>query len=94
LTYLKNAAKVGNIQGLQTCLSERSRLCNWVDLGKRLFDSVLSHGGVWHLYGHSWEIEERGLWNDLGDLLEHVRGRPGVRYVSNSELVNGCAAES
>jgi peptidoglycan/xylan/chitin deacetylase (PgdA/CDA1 family) len=92
LTYLKNAAKVGNMEGLQTCFFQRSRLWNWVDLGKRLFDSVVERGGVWHIYGHSWEIEERGLWDDLSNLLEYVSSRPGVHYVCNSGLVNGTVA--
>jgi hypothetical protein len=34
-------------------------------MGKILFDRVLKEGGVWHLFGHSWQIEEMGLWDDL-----------------------------
>src|SRR2546430_8764527 len=37
----------------------------WIDVGKKLFDEVLLKGGVWHLYGHSWEIQELGLWDQL-----------------------------
>lgn len=92
MTYFKNSAKAGNIEGLHTCLSMRYRLRNWVDLGKRLFDSVLQNGGVWHIYGHSWEIEELDLWNELGELLDYVSHREGVHYVPNSELVAGRAA--
>ena len=93
-TYFKNAAKAGNIEGLKTCFCERDRLRNWVDLGKWLFDSVRENGGVWHMYGHSWEIEKLGLWNDLGELLDYVSHRDGVHYVPNSELVASRAAQS
>jgi peptidoglycan-N-acetylglucosamine deacetylase len=89
-TYFRNAAKECKFESLRACLSHRSGLRNWIELGKRLFDSVLERGGVWHMYGHSWEIEEYGLWNDLGELLEYVSRRPGVRYVPNRDLV-ACA---
>jgi len=84
--YLRNVARA-KMKGLGVCLSQRSKLANWLELGKSLFDSVLESGGVWHLYGHSREIEQLGLWESLAELLEYVRGREGVRYVSNGELL-------
>ena len=86
-TYFKNAARSGNIESWQRCLVQTPRLGNWLDLGKRLFDEVLECGGVWHLYGHSWELEQYGLWDDLKEILDYVGGREGVQYVSNSELL-------
>ena len=67
-------------------LNESIRL-NWLDLARGLFDSVLQEGGVWHLYGHSWEIEEFDLWDDLKQILEYVSGRDGVLYLSNGEAL-------
>jgi hypothetical protein len=63
------------------------RLGSWVELGKRLFDAVLEDGGVWHLYGHSWDIEMLRLWEGLRDLLDYVCRREAVRYVSNCALL-------
>jgi len=91
-TYLKNAAKAAKMEGLRVCLANSARLGNWLELGKRLFDSVVKNGGIWHLYGHSWEIEELGLWKDLGELLDHVGKRSDVTYVPNGKLVPGTAA--
>lgn len=85
--YLRNLARARKVEGLQVYLAQRKSLGNWVELGKRLFDSVLQNGGIWHLYGHSWEIEERGLWEDLGKILDYVCKRKGVIYVSNCELL-------
>jgi hypothetical protein len=85
-TYLKNVARA-HFRGLQTCFAQRSHLENWVELGKRLFDSVLQDGGVWHLYGHSWEIEELNLWSALDEMLDYVAGHDGVLYVPNGELL-------
>ena len=47
---------------------------------------MLLEGGVWHLYGHSWEIQELGLWDQLGDLLDYVAHRPGVVYATNGDV--------
>jgi peptidoglycan/xylan/chitin deacetylase (PgdA/CDA1 family) len=86
-SYLRNIARARKLEGLQVYLAQRESLGDWIELGKRLFDSVLQNGGIWHLYGHSWEIEERGLWKDLGTILDYVSKRKGVMYVSNGELL-------
>jgi len=62
-------------------------LSRWAELGKELFNYVLRWGGVWHLAGHSWEIEYFNLWNELRELLEYVANRDGVHYVTNLEAV-------
>jgi hypothetical protein len=63
------------------------RLGSWLELGKRLFDAVLEKGGIWHLCGHSWEVERLGLWEDLREILNYVGRREGVSYVPNCALV-------
>jgi peptidoglycan/xylan/chitin deacetylase (PgdA/CDA1 family) len=88
-TYLRSVAKA-RFRGMQVCLAQRTRLGNWVELGKRLFDSVLESGGVWHLYGHSWEIVKMNLWDDLDEVLEYVSNREGVRYIPNGDLLQFC----
>ncbi len=35
----------------------------WRELACALFDHSLAHGGVWHLWGHSWEVERYGAWD-------------------------------
>jgi peptidoglycan-N-acetylglucosamine deacetylase len=85
--YLRNLARAGRLEGMQVYLAHRRSLGNWIELGKRLFDFVLQNGGFWHLYGHSWEIEELGLWEDLGKILDYVCKRKGVRYVLNCDLL-------
>lgn len=87
LTYFKNVARAHSLESLQSCLVQMSRLGRWVDLGKRLFDVALKNGGVWHLYGHSWEIERLGLWDGLRELLDYISRRDGVRYVPNAALL-------
>ena len=85
--YIKNVARARKLEGLQVYLAQRKRLDNWLELGKKLFDSVLENGGIWHLYGHSREIEEMGLWNELEEILDYVSNQKGVMYVPNCELI-------
>jgi peptidoglycan/xylan/chitin deacetylase (PgdA/CDA1 family) len=93
-TYMKNIARAPSLESLQTCLAQMPRLENWLELGKRLFDEVLEKGGIWHLCGHSWEIEKLGLWDDLGEILDYVGRRKGVSYVPNCALVSPQSMES
>lgn len=86
-TYLKNVARARSLESLQSCFVQMPRLGSWVELAKRLFDAVLEDGGVWHLYGHSWEIERLGLWDGLRELLDYVCRRDAVRYVPNCALL-------
>jgi len=85
--YLKNVARARTLEGLQVGLTHIQSLGNWLELGKRLFDSVLQNGGIWHLWGHSWEIEELGLWKDLEEMLDYVSQREGVTYIPNGKLI-------
>ena len=86
-SYLKNVARARKMEGVRVFLANVTKLDNWLELGKGLFDSVLQKGGMWHLYGHSHEIEKLGLWNELEEMLDYVGKRKGVTYVPNCELI-------
>jgi peptidoglycan-N-acetylglucosamine deacetylase len=86
-TYVKNMLKGGKIEYLKTFMAQRARLGDWVALSKSLFDAVLQDGGIWHLYGHSWEIERLGLWDGLREVVDYVSRREGVHYMTNGELI-------
>jgi hypothetical protein len=49
---------------------------NWSKLAESLLVRVLLNGGVFHVWGHSWELQERDQWQRL----EHV-----LQMVSNAE---------
>jgi peptidoglycan/xylan/chitin deacetylase (PgdA/CDA1 family) len=90
-TYLRNVLRARSLESLQSCLVQMPRLGSWLELGKRLFDAVLEKGGIWHLYGHSWEVDRFGLWDDLCEILDYVSRREGVSYVPNCALVQTSA---
>ncbi len=62
------------------------RYFQWDVLSKAIFDSVCERGGVFHLWGHSWEIDNHGDWEKLESVLRYISGRKNVRYVTNAEL--------
>jgi glycosyltransferase involved in cell wall biosynthesis/peptidoglycan/xylan/chitin deacetylase (PgdA/CDA1 family) len=59
----------------------------WDALAKAMFDRILETGGVFHLWGHSWEVDGHGDWEKLEGVLAHIAHKQNVHYVVNSELV-------
>jgi hypothetical protein len=51
-----------------------------------MFDRVAGMGGVFHIWGHSWEIDQHNDWERLEGLFSYLSARPGVKYVTNGEL--------
>jgi hypothetical protein len=87
LSYLKNLGRARNVRGLMNYVTELHRFKSWVEIGKHLFNRVLERGGIWHLYGHSWEIEQLDLWGRVQEMLEYISHRKGVSYLTNGQLL-------
>jgi peptidoglycan/xylan/chitin deacetylase (PgdA/CDA1 family) len=85
--YIGNATRARNVPALTNYITRLRRLRSWTELGMQLFREVKENGGIWHLYGHSWEVEELNLWSGLRELLDYVSHRNDVRYVNNSALL-------
>jgi hypothetical protein len=77
----------GEIARYSQAVSIKS-LSDWEVKAKVLFDLALSDGGIWHLWGHSWEIDDHNDWNKLERVLNYVSRRSGVSYVSNGETID------
>jgi hypothetical protein len=63
------------------------RWWNWDDFAIQLFDLILCTGGVFHLWGHSWEIDARGEWARVERVLRHIGRRRDVHYIDNGDLL-------
>jgi peptidoglycan/xylan/chitin deacetylase (PgdA/CDA1 family) len=62
---------------------------NWVATSEALLEHVLSFGGVFHLWGHSWEVDQMGEWENLErvfSMLSQCEGRAVL--TSNSGLLD------
>jgi peptidoglycan-N-acetylglucosamine deacetylase len=58
----------------------------WDALAKAMFDQVIKEGGIYHIWGHSWEIDEHDDWERLGNVFRYISANPKVSYVTNGEL--------
>jgi hypothetical protein len=45
---------------------------DWPKLVRSLLGQALKRGGVFHLWGHSWELEETGQWQRLEEVLRFM----------------------
>ena len=51
---------------------------DWVATAEVVLEHVLIRGGVFHLWGHSWEIDQTGEWRNLERvfaMLAQCKGR-------------------
>ncbi len=60
---------------------------SWEALARATFDIAHERGEVFHLWGHSWEIERYDMWNELDQFLAYIAHRTDCRYVTNFELI-------
>jgi hypothetical protein len=66
--YTKNMAKRFALGNLRRFILH-GRSSDWVVLAERLMKRALREGGVFHLWGHSWELEQTRQWARLEDVL-------------------------
>ena len=62
---------------------------DWVGTAEALLGHVLSWGGVFHLWGHSWEIDQMGQWQAVErvfSMLARCEGR--AVFSDNTGLTN------
>jgi peptidoglycan/xylan/chitin deacetylase (PgdA/CDA1 family) len=64
---------------------------NWDTWAIDWFDRVAGTGGIFHLWGHAWEIDARADWRRLERVLAHVSGRSDVRYAVNRDVLTDAA---
>jgi hypothetical protein len=63
-------------------------LRSWPALALALLERAAATGGIWHLWGHSWEIEKYGMWAELETVLSVAASYPDAQVVTNSELAS------
>jgi hypothetical protein len=85
-TYLRNVLKRRG-RNLWLYLM-RGRTPDWTTLAERLIRTAIARCGVFHLWGHSWEIEESSQWSKLEDVMKMMcEQRSTAPCVTNSQIV-------
>ncbi len=60
----------------------------WDRIAIKTLEYIVKHGGVWHLWGHSWEIDAHDNWRRLTHVLQEIKRLSGqIEKVDNSRLV-------
>jgi peptidoglycan/xylan/chitin deacetylase (PgdA/CDA1 family) len=58
---------------------------NWDLLGRQLLAETRAQGGVFHLWGHSWEVDANDSWSQLRRILDEMADQNAV-FVTNGQL--------
>jgi len=61
---------------------------NFSGLVELIMNRLLENGGVFHLWGHSWEIEKYDLWAELELIFKLVAYNKEISYLNNTECWN------
>ena len=76
---------------LKICVKTRISIkafMNWELRAKLLFDLFLRRGGIYHIWGHSWEIERNNDWPKLERVLQYISNRDYIKYYTNGEILS------
>ncbi len=84
-TYLKHLIKRFRFNNMLRWMKTASG-SDILKLTDYYIDHIIKHGGCFHLWGHSWEIEKFNLWNKLELIFKHISNFPDFQYVRNEDL--------
>jgi hypothetical protein len=76
LAFARNAMKRMAFSNFWPFITHGSSF-EWPKLARSLLNQTLSLGGVFHLWGHSWELEETGQWQRLDETLRFMSEAAG-----------------
>jgi hypothetical protein len=84
LAFAKNAIKRAAFGNLWRFVVH-GRSAEWATLAQSLLLHALKFGGVFHVWGHSWELQETSQWQHLEEILRFMS-----RFVGQATpLTNG-----
>lgn len=71
VNFARNTIKRGALQNLWRFVVHGGST-EWPVLARSLLQQALKRGGVFHLWGHSWELQEPDQWRRLEDALRFM----------------------
>lgn len=86
-TVFKHLLKRASLRGLWSYVVRGGVAGQWEPLARRMLEHVAKAGGVFHLWGHSWELESEEQWSRLERILRlmgEMKGR--MPCLSNGEV--------
>jgi peptidoglycan/xylan/chitin deacetylase (PgdA/CDA1 family) len=83
---IRHALLEKNFQGALNFIFINKLAQDWSEHYSYAVDFVEKHGGIAHLYFHSWEIDHHGQWEKLKSLLEYISKNTKLTRMTNGEL--------
>jgi len=59
----------------------------WERIAKEMLSRSLKRNSVFHLHGHSWEIEKENNWNELENFLNYISKLKEIEFLTNNEII-------
>jgi peptidoglycan/xylan/chitin deacetylase (PgdA/CDA1 family) len=84
-TFARNSLK--RLRPMNLIRHIRYRKADWVATAESVLEHVLTCGGVFHFWGHSWEIHEMDQWQNVERVfavLAQFKGR--AKFTDNTRL--------
>ncbi len=72
-----------NRGGIQKLSLPFSAFFGFPALAKAVFDATRREGDIYHLWGHSWELEKYDLWKEFERVCSYVSKRADCEYLTN-----------
>ena len=69
-------------------LTTLKKYWDWEKLAIALFERIYQTGGVFHLWGHSWELEKINGWQKLENVLAYIAKKNDVIHQNNTEILS------
>jgi hypothetical protein len=83
---IRHALLERNFRGVRNFAFVHRMANDWAKHFAAALAWVDAHGGVAHLYLHSWEIDQHREWAKLRTVLEEAAGYRRLMRVTNGEL--------
>ena len=83
---MRHALLEGNFSGAWNYWKIYQGAQVWQQHFLRALDHMAEHGGIAHLYMHSWEIDGLGQWELLESVFQAIADRPGLVRATNGDL--------
>jgi peptidoglycan/xylan/chitin deacetylase (PgdA/CDA1 family) len=90
---VRHAVLESNVRGLMNFLGTYKGATDWQRHFQHALDHVEQHGGIAHLYLHSWEIDELKQWDRLEATFAAISQRRTFTRVTNGNLFELWKAE-
>jgi peptidoglycan/xylan/chitin deacetylase (PgdA/CDA1 family) len=86
--YFRHAMTSQDCGLFRFMLKNNLLLNSWDRIAVKTLDFVVNNGGIWHLWGHSWSIEDNNNWVRLEAIFRSVGELSrDVQKMGNSQLL-------